>query len=98
MSEASMPAQPLDGEAVEMLAEDLLRVVRAHYERRPTSPATVQELLNGLGSVAAILIYGTGTLESQTEAYAFFVKAVDGQIADLAQQEIDPGLPPEMLS
>lgn len=86
-----MSVKPLDREPVEALAEEFMRAIVTYYRTRLTARSTAQEVLNALGSSAAIIIHGTGSPESRDEARAFFDRAVDNQLMDLANSCGDEG-------
>lgn len=76
-TDAPAQPEPLDPDAVRSIAEDLIRAVHEHYERRPEAGSTVLEVLNALAVVAGKVIEGTGHSDC---AVQFFITALNQQI------------------
>lgn len=62
--------QPLEREPTEKLAFAFLQAIQAHYRARPTSRATVLEILNALAAVSGEMVSGL-----DEEALEFFLEA-----------------------
>jgi hypothetical protein len=62
----------LDRERIEALSFELLKAIKANYERGPTSRDRCLEALNALGFCAALVIHGC---DDDPEAVEFFIKA-----------------------
>lgn len=68
--------KPLDREAVETLAKDILLAIKAHYKRRQLSRYTVLEVLNALAAISSIVIQGC----NDPEASEFFTRSLNEQL------------------
>lgn len=78
-----MSAQPLDVVAVEQLAVEFAQIVKRHYERRPTSRATAQEVLNATAFVTALIIAAARECGDEHGAREFFDLALEQQLAQV---------------
>jgi hypothetical protein len=65
-------AEPLDSDRVEALTFELLKAIKANYERGPVSRDRCLEALNALGFCAAHIIHGC---DDDPAALDFFIKA-----------------------
>lgn len=72
--------QPLDHDAVQQLALELMTCVRAHYHRRPVSRSTAQEVLNATAIVASLIIAAARECGDEAGARAFFELALEQQL------------------
>jgi hypothetical protein len=75
----SAPAS-LDAAAVERLTIALLKDVKSHYARRPTSRATAQEVLNAAAIVVATIIAAARECDDEDGAREFFELALEQQL------------------
>jgi hypothetical protein len=73
-------AHPLDADAVEQLALELMKSVRDHYLRRPTSRATAQEVLNATAFVVATIFAAARECGDEFGAREFFDLALEQQL------------------
>jgi hypothetical protein len=80
-------AEPVDREAFDTLAGELLQLIHAHYLRRPRGRAAVFEVLKALASVSAYVM--AGCVPEVHRIRMFFNQAMTQEFADLM-----PGGPP----